>query len=157
MAALKAAFLASPYGHLRPAAVERPFLLAAAGGLVRGRVDAVYDRDGRLEVVDFKTGRRPAGDDGLAGFQLDVYALAAVDCWGRSPEGVRTTEWYLAEGAGDSRDLDAGTIEQVRVRLGDVLAGVSGGRFAPVPGSYCARCDFLAFCPPGRAAPQPVS
>src|SRR2546430_11092920 len=92
IAELKAAFLASPWARRRPRAVERPFVLSAAGTTVRGRVDAVYDLEdggvaGGLEIVDFKTGRRPATDDGGAGFQLDLYALAAVDCLGREPEG----------------------------------------------------------------------
>ena len=59
-ARLKASFLASPYAGLDPVKVEAPFALAVADGgehLVRGRIDAVYERDGRLELVDFKTGR----------------------------------------------------------------------------------------------------
>lgn len=150
MARLRAAFLASPYGELRPLAVERPFTLVADGWLVRGRVDAVYQREGRIEVVDFKTGRRPAPDDPAAGFQLDLYALAAVDCWNHAPSNLRTTEWYLEAGEGESRDLDAGGLEGVRSRLAQALAGLAGGRFGPVPGSYCGHCDFLSSCRPGQ-------
>src|SRR4051812_34951714 len=64
IAELKAAFRASPWADRRPRAVERPFVLSAAGTTVRGRVDAVYDTGeaGGLEIVDFKTGRRPADD-----------------------------------------------------------------------------------------------
>jgi DNA helicase-2/ATP-dependent DNA helicase PcrA len=151
IARLKAAFLASPYGGLCPLAVERPFALAVEGWLVRGRVDAVYQRDGRIEVVDFKTGRRPAADDRAAGFQLDLYALAAVDAWGHPPATLRTTEWYLEAGEGTSRDLDAGTVEAVRGRLAGELAALAGGRFVATPGSYCGHCDFLSVCGPGRA------
>lgn len=150
MARLQAAFLASPYGGLHPLAVERPFALAVDGWVVRGRVDAVYERDGRVEVVDFKTGRPPAPDDGGAGVQLDLYALAAVDCWRHAPSALRTTEWYLEAGEGNSKDLDAGEIERVRARLGRELAKLAEGRFDAAPGSYCGHCDFLSSCPPGR-------
>jgi DNA helicase-2/ATP-dependent DNA helicase PcrA len=177
IAELKEAFLASPWAERRPRAVERPFVLSAGGTTVRGRVDAVYDREspeagerrrpgageggaprGRqgeppsLEIVDFKTGRRPADDDGGAGFQLGLYAVAAVDCWGREPDGMRTTEWYVREGAGVSRDWDAAGVGAVRERLADVLDGVAAGRFEPVPGSYCGRCAHVAACPEGQAA-----
>jgi DNA helicase-2/ATP-dependent DNA helicase PcrA len=155
VAELKAAFLASPWAARRPRAVERPFVLSAGGTTVRGRVDAVYDTDdgpGGLEVVDFKTGRRPAADDGGAGFQLDLYALAAVDCWGRDPAAVRTTEWYVREGAGVTRSWDAAAVASVRDRLSELLAGVAEGRFAPVPGSYCTRCAHVAACPEGQTA-----
>lgn len=153
IAELKMAFLASPWGQRRPRAVERPFVLSAGGTTVRGRVDAVYDTDdARLEIVDFKTGRRPAPDDAGAGFQLDLYAVAAVDCWGRDPAEIRTTEWYVRERAGLTRDWDADAVDAVRARLAAVLVDVAAGRFGPVPGSYCGRCAHVAACPEGQAA-----
>jgi|SRR5581483_3425069 len=157
VAELKAAFLASPWAGRRPVAVERPFVLSAGATTVRGRVDAVYYLAGAagrggLEIVDFKTGRRPAPDDAGAGFQLALYALAAVDCWGRSPDGLRTTEWYVREGAGVTRDWDPLAVDEVRARLDDLLTGVAAGRFGPVPGSYCARCAHVTACPEGQAA-----
>jgi RecB family exonuclease len=166
IAELKAAFLASPWARRRPRAVERPFVLSAGGTTVRGRVDAVYDRREEaqvnpaepgtraegLEIVDFKTGRRPAGDDRSAGLQLELYALAAVDCWGRKPDGLRTTEWYVREGAGVSRDWDAAAVDAVRGRLATLLEGVAADRFGPTPGTYCGRCAHVAACPEGQAA-----
>jgi hypothetical protein len=152
MARLKERFAASPYGGLRPLAVERPFAVSAGPVVVRGRVDAVYERDGRIEIVDFKTGRRPCADDPAAGVQLDLYALAAVDAWGHDPAALRTTEWYLEAGDGDSRDFDADALERVRARLSRALQGVAAGQFHPVPGSYCARCDVLGFCRAGRTS-----
>ena len=39
-----------------------PFATIVAGVVVRGRMDAVFaDPGGRFDVVDWKTGRRPAG------------------------------------------------------------------------------------------------
>jgi RecB family exonuclease len=155
IAGLKSAFLASPWAQRRPRAVERPFVLSAGGTTVRGRVDAVYDLDGPaggLEIVDFKTGRRPATDDGGAGFQLDLYALAAVECWGREAAGLRTTEWYVREGAGVSRDWDGEALEGVRSRLEEILRRVAARRFEPVTGTYCGRCAHVAVCPEGQTA-----
>jgi DNA helicase-2/ATP-dependent DNA helicase PcrA len=155
IAELQAAFLASPWARRRPRAVERPFVLAVSGATVRGRVDAVYDVGGpgavRREIVDFKTGRRPASDDGGAGLQLGLYALAAVDCWGWEPESLRTTEWYVREAAGVTRDWDAAAVAGVRDRLALVLADVAAGRFGPTPGSYCGRCAHVTACPEGQA------
>jgi DNA helicase II / ATP-dependent DNA helicase PcrA len=155
VAELQAAFLASPWARLRPRAVERPFVLAVGPTVVRGRVDAVYAReapgvDAGLEIVDFKTGRRPAADDGGAGLQLGLYALAAVDCWGRSPGELRTTEWYVRENSGLSRDWDAAAVGGVRARLAELLGEVAAGRFEPTPGSFCARCAHLVVCPEGQ-------
>ncbi|HZQ77885.1 MAG TPA: PD-(D/E)XK nuclease family protein [Acidimicrobiia bacterium] len=155
IAELQAAFLASPWAGRRPRAVERPFVLSAGGATVRGRVDAVYDVAGpgllRRDIVDFKTGRRPAPDDAGAGFQLGLYALAAVDCWGWEPESLLTTEWYVRENAGVSREWDGAALAAVRDRLGVVLDDVAAGRFGPAPGSYCGRCAHVTACPEGQA------
>ncbi|MDQ1500454.1 MAG: hypothetical protein QOI86_3794, partial [Actinomycetota bacterium] len=72
--------------------------------------------------------------------------------WGRDPEGLRTTEWYVREGAGVSRDWDTVGVDAVRGRLAEVLEGVAAGRFGPLPGSYCGRCAHVAACPEGQAA-----
>lgn len=146
---LREAFLRSPYAEIRPRAVERAFAVACGGWVVRGRVDAVFDRDGTIEVVDFKTGRRPAADDRSTGVQMDCYALAAVDCWGHDPGRLRTTVWYLATSEGDSVDFDRGRLDAVRARLAGELDAVAAGAFEPLPGSYCRRCDFVGRAPRG--------
>jgi DNA helicase-2/ATP-dependent DNA helicase PcrA len=88
-------FLATPYADLDPVRVEAPFVLAVAGRLVRGRVDAVYERDGRFEVVDFKTGRPPSAGDPGGRTQIDIYGLAAVEAWRVEAATIRTTYCYL--------------------------------------------------------------
>lgn len=72
------AFAAGRFGADVPYAVEAPFSLLLGGRLVRGRIDAVYERPGgpdgptRWEVVDWKTGRAEAADP----LQLAIYRLA---------------------------------------------------------------------------------
>jgi DNA helicase-2/ATP-dependent DNA helicase PcrA len=57
-------------------ATEVPFTLKLAEDLVvRGRIDAIYEADGTLEIVDFKTGTPPAPEDTDWG-QLELYAEA---------------------------------------------------------------------------------
>ena len=152
---LRASFLNSPFASLPPVSVEAPFELVVDGHLVRGRMDAVYERDGHTEVVDFKTGSRPAPGDAGATVQLDLYALAAVETWGVAPHRIRTTNCYLgADGRPelDTRPCDDRRIEAARQALTDWLRRIDERRFPARPGAWCSRCDFLPFCPPGRAA-----
>jgi DNA helicase-2/ATP-dependent DNA helicase PcrA len=80
LAALQAAFLASPWSTRKPYAVEAPFALPLAGRVVRGRIDAVYDLgDGRWQVVDWKTGREAADPLQLAVYRLAWARLVGVD------------------------------------------------------------------------------
>ena len=153
--ALRASFLAGPYAGIRPVAVEAPFEVAVDGRLLRGRVDAVYERGGYTEVVDFKTGRRPEPGDAGGNVQLDLYALAAVESWGTPPQRLRTTNCYLRPGRPpelDSRTWDDRSVAAVRAALERWLAGVAERDFHARPGPWCSRCDFLPFCEPGRAA-----
>src|SRR5207237_6426014 len=83
--ALQQSFLQSPYADIDPVRVEAPFVVVVGDRVVRGRIDAVYERDGRVELVDFKTGLRPAEGDPSAQSQLDLYGLAAVETWNVEP------------------------------------------------------------------------
>ena len=151
---LKASFLASPWADLDPVRVEAPFVLSAGSHQVRGRIDAVYERDGRLELVDFKTGRPASAGDPSAGVQLDIYGLAAIDTWRADPARLRTTYcWLQADGppAVESLDWAAGTVERVRAGLAATLDDLAAGRYAPTPGAWCGGCDFLSACPAGQA------
>src|SRR5207247_834514 len=100
--------------------------------VVRGRIDAVYDRDGRTELVDFKTGLRPAEGDPSAQSQLDLYGLAAVETWNVEPSRLRTSYCYLrTDGPAEieSLDWDDAALESVRERLRRALDGLTAGRF----------------------------
>ena len=62
LAELQERFLASEWADRVPVEVEVPFATVIAGVVVRGRMDAVFARPGgRFDVVDWKTGRQPAG------------------------------------------------------------------------------------------------
>jgi DNA helicase II / ATP-dependent DNA helicase PcrA len=153
--ALQQSFLDSPYAELDPVRVEAPFVVVVGGRMVRGRIDAVYERDGRTELVDFKTGSRPAPGDASARTQLDLYGMAAVDTWGVDSDTLRTSYCYLrADGPAeiDAVDWDPALLGDVRGRLGRALDGLTLGRYPTSAGPWCKRCDFLAFCPSGQAA-----
>ncbi|MFF7676716.1 UvrD-helicase domain-containing protein [Actinacidiphila glaucinigra] len=72
LAALKEAFLRTPYAERTPYRVEAPFQLGLAGRVIRGRIDAVYREGDGYEIVDWKTGRSGTADP----LQLAVYRLA---------------------------------------------------------------------------------
>jgi DNA helicase-2/ATP-dependent DNA helicase PcrA len=147
---LKDAFRASRFADQVPLFTERPFLLYLDGIVVGGRIDAIFGTpDGPWEIVDYKTGRVPAEDDALSGMQLDLYALACAEVWGKKPEELRLTYFYLSEGKEVSRP--AGDLDEIRKRLMASLSEMAQGMFDPSPGDQCRWCDFLTFCDAGRA------
>ena len=142
---LQQAFLNSRFTGRTPLFAEREFLLFVEGLHVRGRIDAIYGEPGsRWEVVDYKTGKSRASR-----LQLDIYALACIDVWGKRPEDLTLTYLYLDPGEEISFAVD--DTDAIRAQVTESLRGIAGERFAPQPGPQCRFCDFLSFCPEGTA------
>ncbi len=142
------AFLSSRFADAVPLYAERPFLLRLEGFVVGGRIDAVFGApDGPWEIVDYKTGRKPAEGDALASLQLDLYALACTDLWAKRPEDLTLTYLYLA--SGEEVSIPAGDPAGTRARVEASLRGIAAGRFEPDPSPFCRWCDFLPFCDAG--------
>jgi DNA helicase-2/ATP-dependent DNA helicase PcrA len=141
---LRQAFLASPYADRTPLFAERAFLLRIGGFAVGGRIDAIFGEPaGPWEVVDWKTGSSEADP-----LQLDLYGLACVEVWGKSPDDVTLTYAYL--GRGDTSTRPMGDPDEVRARIEVSLSAIAEGTFDPTPGTWCGFCDFRAFCDAGK-------
>jgi DNA helicase-2/ATP-dependent DNA helicase PcrA len=101
---LKAKWLASEWAMRIPVAVEVPFEAVIGPVLVRGRIDAVYEIDGRYEVIDWKTGSTKLGPSSAV--QLAVYRLAWAKLKGIDPAQVSAAFHYVPSGQTDrSADL----------------------------------------------------
>jgi DNA helicase-2/ATP-dependent DNA helicase PcrA len=99
LVALQEAFQASEWWTRVPAEVEFPFDMVVDGVLLRGRCDAVFTDapDGVVDVVDWKTGTPPTGDEAAAAaVQLAVYRLAWHHVTGTPLEQVRAAFHYVA-------------------------------------------------------------
>jgi DNA helicase-2/ATP-dependent DNA helicase PcrA len=94
--------------------------------VVRGRIDAVFqDADGRWDLVDWKTGRRPSAAQLRAkSVQLAAYRLAWARLKGVAVEDVRAAFFYVADNqVVRPHDLgSAGELEQIVAAALDVSA-----------------------------------
>jgi DNA helicase-2/ATP-dependent DNA helicase PcrA len=135
---------------LTPTGVEQEFAFFVGRTRVQGRYDLVVERDGRVTILDFKTGavddpeeaKKRAGES----LQLDVYALAHLRAAGRLPDRVelRFLESGLAGGKRPTPEEAARTEEVVR----EVSAQIRERQFEARP-SYmaCGQCAFRDICP----------
>lgn len=105
-AALRAAFLATPWAALEPVAVEVDVETTVAGYVLRSRIDAVF-RDpeqpgvpGAVVVVDWKTGAPPSDPAATAvrELQLAVYRLAWSRWTGTPLDRVSAAFCYVGTG-----------------------------------------------------------
>ncbi|MFF2843774.1 ATP-dependent helicase [Paenarthrobacter sp. NPDC057981] len=117
-----AAFKQSEWAQRAPAFVEVPVETRIGDVVVRGRIDAVFrDADGRWQLIDWKTGRRPAGRQlATRAVQLAVYRLA----WSRLKdvplEDVSAAFYYVAEDA-VVRPHDLGSAEDLEKIVANAL------------------------------------
>lgn len=130
------------------------------GVQVRGRVDRLErDAEGRLVVVDLKTGKSPVSkDDAQRHAQLAMYQLAIAE--GLVPEGSQPGGGRLvylgktgAAGATE-RTQDALTPEACddwRARVRRAAADSRGPEFTARVNDGCAHCPVRSMCP-ARAA-----
>ena len=97
--ALKVTFAASPWAARRPVEVEREIHLPFDGQVVICKIDAVYESDGRYEVVDWKTGKAPkdAADLEQKQLQLALYRLAYAHWTGIDPSLIDAVFYFVAD------------------------------------------------------------
>jgi putative RecB family exonuclease len=115
---------------------------------VSGQIDRI-DRlpSGKVEVIDYKTGRISSQRDVDQSLQLSIYALACRDALGLgTPERVTL---YFTESS--TRMSTVRTDEQLDAVRDDILARVGrvrAGEFTATPSAkVCGYCDFRAMCP----------
>lgn len=142
--------------------VEIPFRAQVGAARLRGQIDRLErDADGRLVVVDLKTGRvAPTKKDvatnpQLAMYQLGIrHAAAGHDVAGEPGGGelvligTDTKSAAIREQAALGDMDDQAWPEHLVVQATKIAAG---GSFAAQPGDDCDRCEFAHACP-ARAA-----
>ncbi|GAB3291754.1 ATP-dependent helicase [Pseudoclavibacter terrae] len=97
---LQDAFLETPWPHRTPILVEQTIEFRLGDRTVVCKIDAVFEHDGRIEVVDWKTGRVPSGESARweRQLQLALYTLAYSEHTGVAPELIDAVLVYVREG-----------------------------------------------------------
>lgn len=119
-----ATFKASEWADRSPAFVEVPVETRVGDVVVRGRIDAVFlDADGRWDLVDWKTGRRPSAAQLRAkSVQLAAYRLAWARLKGVAVADVRAAFFYVADNQ-VVRPHDLGSAEELEQIVAAALEG----------------------------------
>jgi DNA helicase-2/ATP-dependent DNA helicase PcrA len=103
LAMLRDRFEAGTWAGRWPCAVEVPFETRIGDRVVRGRIDAVFAdaADGRYDVVDWKTGRKPQSraERRAVAVQLAAYRLAWAGLAGVPVALVRAAFYYVRDDA----------------------------------------------------------
>jgi putative RecB family exonuclease len=158
---LSAYFTLEDPRRLEPA--EREVLVETSlpsGVRLKGFVDRL-DRapDGRLRVVDYKTGKSPREEfEGKALFQLRFYALVLWRSTGVIPTQLRL--YYLADREvldyhPDEADL-LGVERQVDALASAIVKARENGDWRHKKSKLCDWCSFQSLCPGYGGTPPPL-
>jgi RecB family exonuclease len=131
-----------------PLHVEYDFKMTVDGVPVTGKVDRI-DRleDGRLSILDYKTGRQLAVDRIENDAQLTMYQMACESQLGG--EVGRLTFYHLPSlrphSVGRRPEAQVGGL---RRKIVETAAAIVAERFEPQPSeNSCRWCDYKAYCP----------
>jgi putative RecB family exonuclease len=147
--------------RLEPAERELYVETALDDGLVlRGYVDRIdIAADGRVRVVDYKTGRAPSeAFEAKALFQMKFYALVLWRLHGRLPSVLQLVylgNCEILRYSPDEADLLA-TERKVKALWQAISTAASTGDWRPSPSRLCDWCDHHAYCPAKGGTPPPV-
>ena len=136
-------------GHApgRPLMLERRFRLRLRPDdayTVEGIIDRVDERSDGLEIIDYKSGGRPAELPGRLRTQLHTYALALERGFDRAVS--RLTVYYLKDNQTVSAPPDPAFADDVLSRYQALSERVGEAAFEPTPGKHCEYCDFRERC-----------
>jgi len=125
---------------------EEMFEIQVGETTVAGRIDRM-DRlsDGRVVVIDYKTGRSKSQKDADDSLQLSIYAMAAREKW--QYDAGSLVFYNLEQNAAVSTTRSAAELDAVRTTVLDVAQKIADGKFEADPGFHCNFCPYLTLCP----------
>ncbi len=148
-------WLTSSRRELDLVAIEQAFSAVVGDAKLAGRVDRLErDTEGRLVVIDLKTGKtKVKADDLPTNPQLGAYQLAVEA--GAFGEGERTGGARLVQLAAGGRDPEQqqGPLTEmddpgwIDTAVAYVAARHRGSEFTAQANTYCGNCDLRKCCP----------
>ncbi len=125
---------------------EERFEVKLGTATVVGRIDRIDDLgNGRVVIVDYKTGKPRAQEDADDSLQLSIYAMAAREKWGYEAE--RLVFYNFEENRSIATRRDRLQLDGARAKVEDVAQRVLEGDFDPTPGYHCRFCSYRNLCP----------
>lgn len=131
-------------------AIEKPFKIKVKQDIyIVGKIDRVDNLKGReVEIVDYKTGKKPDDRELKKSLQLSIYAMAASDpgLYARKLSEISLTFYYLQEPTKTSFKKAPEEIMETKEKIIDIVGRIRNNDFSPTPGPWCDFCPFKMIC-----------
>jgi putative RecB family exonuclease len=109
---------------------------------ISGKFDLVIKPDGRLHIIDFKTGKKEESDN----FQLRFYKLLAEERF-HIPVNV-VSFYYLRIGRITEFDMGEVNTESIKKEVIQKIEDINLSKtYEPKPSKLCRYCVYKSVCP----------
>ena len=133
-----------------PISLEQVFKIRLTDNLkMGGKIDRVDEIDhGKLEIIDYKTGKKPKDKEIENSLQMTVYALAAKDkgIFNKKPEDLVLSFYFFSTQEKISTSRNQNQINEAKSELIRIAQEINESSFPATPGKWCDFCDFRMVC-----------
>jgi superfamily I DNA/RNA helicase/RecB family exonuclease len=125
---------------------EERFEMQIGPSKVVGRIDRIDQlSNGRVAIIDYKTGRPKSQEDADKSLQLSIYALAAREKWGYQADQIAF--YNLEENSSVVTRRSDAQLQECRHKVQEVAGKIAAQEFDAKPGFYCGFCSYRSLCP----------
>lgn len=136
--------------NLKILALEKLFKIKLRSDInITGKIDRIdADESDMMEIIDYKTGKKPSDRDLKKSLQLSIYALAATDrgLYNKKLSDVKLTFYYLQTPDKISFQKNSEEITETKNQIIEIVDKIRSNDYTPTPGLWCDFCPFKIVC-----------
>jgi DNA helicase II / ATP-dependent DNA helicase PcrA len=133
-----------------PTELEKLFTIRLTPILkIGGKIDRIDTlKDGKIEIIDYKTGKKQSDKEIRENLQMTVYALAVTDkgILDKKPQDVIFSFYFFQDSEKVSTTRSKEQLLDAKQQLKQIASDIEISMFEPRVGPWCDFCDFRIIC-----------